>query len=374
MAPISSVPPHRRPLPKTLLPSALSTSKTLIYSDTSLSQPTSSSRHHAPVSASSTSTGAQLRSIAWSPLGNLIATADARILRVWNPEKTAVKFSTELKLAPGQGGSAPVTASRHSAGSSAGHLAGTERVAWNPAREAELASVGNDGMLRFWDVRARGGLAGDVKVGGEGFSLAWRPGSNAGNEVVVGTKDDRIVGIDRRALKVVSEQQQSLQTNGIAFTNSGQELLLTTGDGHVKIADWPSLETLHALNAHTSACSVVQICPRGRHIAIGGSDALITVWDTTEFVCRHSLTHMSGAVRSVSFSFDGSYLVGGADEPSDGPNGKGIQVVHVETGESVHTVPTASATPCVAWHPSRYLMAWSGESTGLRIIGTGGAL
>ncbi|KAB8339332.1 hypothetical protein FH972_022265 [Carpinus fangiana] len=372
MAPVAAqATPYRRSLPRGLLSSALGASKIQIYSDTSLSQPSSSSRHASSASVATSQGGNAIRSIAWSPLGNLIATADTRILRVWNPEKTPVKFSTELKLTPGQAGM-PVT--RHTPGG--GHLTGTDRVAWNPVREAELSSVGNDATVRFWDVRARGGLAGDIKIGGEGFSMAWRPGgsSTAGSELVVGTKDDKLIALDRRAMKVVSEVEQRVQTNGIAFSNSGRELLLTTGEGHLKIVDWSSLDLLHTLNAHTSACSVVQMCPRGRHIAVGGSDALITVWDTTDFVCRHSLTDMSGPVRSVSFSFDGSYLAGGGDEPTDGPGGKGIQIVHAETGETVHTITTPNATPCVAWHPSRYLLAWSGEPSGLRIIGAGGAL
>jgi len=58
-------------------------------------------------------------------------------------------------------------------------------VAWNPAREAELASVGSDGTVRFWDVRTKGQCVGEVKVGGEGFSMAWRKG---GEELVVGRK------------------------------------------------------------------------------------------------------------------------------------------------------------------------------------------
>lgn len=117
-------------------------------------------------------------------------------------------------------------------------MAGTERVAWNPEREAELASVGQDGIVRFWDVRARGACVGEVKVGGEGFSLAWRPG---GEELVVGRKDDILVPVERRVCAAGTQWRQPVQTNQIAFTNSGRELLLTTGDSQVKILDYPSM-------------------------------------------------------------------------------------------------------------------------------------
>jgi THO complex subunit 3 len=77
---------------------------------------------------------------------------------------------------------------------------------------------------------------------------------------------------------------------------------------------------------------------------------------------------MIGPVRSVSFSFDGSYVVGGSDE------GTGLEIAHVETGEYVYHVETAWPAPCVQWHPSRYVLAYSGDVAGLKIIGAMGGL
>lgn len=80
-----------------------------------------------------------------------------------NPEKNHVKNSTELKS----------------------HGGVVERIAWHPLREAELASCGPDGIVRLWDVRSKNSI-GEVKIGGEGFTLAWKP--NDGSELLVGTK------------------------------------------------------------------------------------------------------------------------------------------------------------------------------------------
>lgn len=130
--------------------------------------------------------------------------------------------------------------------------------------------------------------------------------------------------------------------------------------------------------------------------------------------CRHSFATLPGALRSVSFSFDGAYVVGGcvAEESVGLPvptfggvasgasgagasygaygasgggsggiggagaaiaaEGSGIKVFCVESGEEVLEVPTSAAAPLVQWHPSRYLLAWSGEVGGVRILGTGG--
>lgn len=65
-----------------------------------------------------------------------------------------------------------------------GHTGGIERVAWNPTKEAELASVSSDGTCRFWDVRSKGCIA-TVQLGGEGLTIAW---ARDGSVVVVGRK------------------------------------------------------------------------------------------------------------------------------------------------------------------------------------------
>lgn len=169
--------------------------------------------------------------------------------------------------------------------------------------------------------------------------------------------------------------RQNVQTNQTIFSWSGEELLLTTGDGQVKILDYPSMAPLHTLNAHTSACSTIDYSPNGDYIAIGGSDALITLWDTTDWICQRSLTAITGPVRSVGFSFDGSYVVGGSDE------GTGLEIAHTATGEYVHKIETNYPSPAVAWHPSRYVLAY-GQHTpygttgeGLKIVGgVGGGL
>ncbi len=139
--------------------------------------------------------GSSIRSISWNPLGNLIATgSNDRTIRVcksrphnpvpyygrlcsvpeltWragNPEKPHVRFSTELK----------------------GHNAVIEKVAFNPVKDAELCSVSNDGVVKFWDVRTKA-CVNEVKDLGAAFTLAWAPD---GESLVVGNKVHTPVGI-----------------------------------------------------------------------------------------------------------------------------------------------------------------------------------
>lgn len=240
-----------------------------------------------------------------------------------------------------------------------GHQGGVERVAFNPVSESELASCGSDGTVRFWDVRTKASI-GEVKVGGDAYTLAWKPD---GKDIVVGRKDDTLIPISRSTLTQISSHRQNVQTNQTIFGWAGKHLFVTNGDGCVKIFRYPSFELIHTLTAHTSACYTISLSPSGSHLAIGGGDALVSIWDTEEWICVHTLEEMAGPVRSVDFSFDGSYVVGGSDE------GSKLHIAHTETGEYVHQIDIMHPAPYVAWHPSRYVLAYSADSQGLKIVG-----
>jgi THO complex subunit 3 len=105
--------------------------------------------------------------LSWNATGTYIATgAHDKTLRVWNPEKTNFRHSTELK----------------------GLSGAVERVQFHPFNENELASCTQDGSVRLWDVRTKASV-GEIKVGvgskPEPFTLAWKPD---GSELVVGLK------------------------------------------------------------------------------------------------------------------------------------------------------------------------------------------
>ncbi|KAL9071280.1 MAG: hypothetical protein Q9161_004296 [Pseudevernia consocians] len=324
-------PPHpRRPIAKDRFAALFPTLKVQTYHDPAARGPGSHT----------------IRTIAWNPTGHLIATGSAdRTLRIWNPEKPQVKNSTELR----------------------GHTGGIERVAWNPTKEAELASVSSDGTCRFWDVRSKTCTA-TVQLGGEGLTIAW---AADGSVVMVGRKDDTLVPITIHPTPTAQPlHPPALQTNQCTFnhTSPPTHLLLTRGDGSVTISSYPSLQTLHTLHAHTSSCLSLALSPTSRYLAIGGSDALISLYDTTDWVCKRTLTNLTGAVKSVGFSFDGSFVVGGSDE------GNVLEVAHTESGEYVGKVDIGASGGCgvVAWHPGRYWIAWAGEGGGLKILGAAG--
>lgn len=130
-----------------------------------------------------------------------------------------------------------------------------EKLAWNPIKEAELASTGSDGAVRLWDVRVgtgglsagKGSVVQEAKVGDSGLFLCWRPD---GREIVVGRRDDVVVAVDVRMgmdgvverLDVQEGRKASQgQTNQMCFSNTGREVFATTGEGSVRVLDWPTM-------------------------------------------------------------------------------------------------------------------------------------
>lgn len=119
-----------------------------------------------------------------------------------------------------------------------------------------------------------------------------------------------------------------MQTNQLAFCWSGKRVFATTGDGRVRVLSYPELvpalhtrrtaangngsdqQTLveYTLNGHTSSCTAVELQPTGRYLATGGSDSLIALWDTADWICHRTLTGMSGPVRSISESTNRRHL------------------------------------------------------------------
>ncbi|KAF3939500.1 hypothetical protein ABW19_dt0207259 [Dactylella cylindrospora] len=328
-------------------------------------------RHHP-----GTHSGTILRTVAWNNIGSRIATGGAGgNVKIWNPEKADVRSSTDLK---GTG------------------LQVTEKVQWDPTHAERLAScgAGDSGVVKFWDYRSRFtssptaaaslAIAGrtwlivwwlfewvlwetaakatqDIKTGGENWSLSYHPEAYV---VAVGRKDNKIKLLDLRQNAVFHTIDEGNDlTFQTTFSHNGTLLLQTHASGKVVLRQYPSFEIIHTFSAHTAGCYCLDISPTGRYIATGGNDALISLWDTTDWVCVRTFDKSNHPIKSVGFSFDGAFLMAGSDELMP------LDIAHVETGEYVHEIKTSYPAHAVAWHPSKYVMAYTGEV--LRVTGVG---
>lgn len=170
-----------------------------------------------------------------------------------------------------------------------------------------------------------------------------------------------------------------METNQTAFsmTYPPQDLLVTHGDGTVKIFDYPSFDVLHTISSHTSSCSSIVFSPLGNYVAVGGSDAMIALWDTYDWVCKRTMSNAnSGKVSGLSWSWDGRYITSSCEDVGGGGGegkSEGFEIYHAESGDVVYTVPTkTNSVPAVSWHPRSYALAYTVVENGkssLKIIG-----
>ena len=269
---------------------------------------------------------------------------------IGNPDKPSVRQSTDLK----------------------GHAAPIERVAFNPAKDAELCSLSTDGVLRIWDVRSKA-CSNEVRDLGEARTLAWSPD---GEFLLVGNRDNKLFVIHRAQSTPVDVRLQPSRANDMAFCWSGKKVFVAYADGRVRILSFPELEPVlranydgvegesveFTLRGHSAECLSIALSPTGRTLATGGTDAVIALWDTSKWVCQRTITTMAGPVRTLSFSWDGNYIVGGSTEGTE------LEVTQTESGEHIHTFKASQAVPVVAWAPTRYFFAYT-ELGSLRIVG-----
>lgn len=217
-------------------------------------------------------------------------------------------------------------------------------MAFNPTKDAELCSVSSDGVVKFWDVRTKA-CFNEVKGLGDALSLVWAPD---GQTLLVGNKDDNVFVLSPTQSTPITAHQQTMQTNQISFCWGGEKIFLATSEGRTRVLTYPGFEPVFRdtydaeprefmLHGHTSSCLTVELQPTARYLATGGSDSIISLWDTTDLICQRTISGMAGPVRSISkstptasaillphvpqltliapgFAWDGSYIVGGSDE------------------------------------------------------------
>ncbi|KAJ3063710.1 THO complex subunit 3, partial [Rhizoclosmatium hyalinum] len=235
-----------------------------------------------------------------------------------------------------------------------GHSADVDQVKWHPTDDFGLATTSADKTVKVWDVRAPAKPSATVQTTGENINIAWSPD---GNTIAVGNKDDIITFIDTRTSSVIHTLPPSpYEINEIRWSHSGSLFFMTLGNGTIQVLNPLSSYTpLTSLNAHTSNCYCIEFDPLGRYFAVGSSDSLVTLWDLDELICLRTIGHLDMPIRSLSFSYCGDLIACSTMDD------KVIEIAAVESGESLYSLQVGSTVDQLAWHPSKYIMAYVGD-------------
>lgn len=232
-----------------------------------------------------------------------------------------------------------------------GHTAGVEQVAWSPKDADILASVSADRTVRLWDTKSPNAIH-TWSLSVEVINIAWHP---SGRILAVGTRSDHLIVFSTETKEKMAERAFSMEINEMIWSPQGDFLTLTTGLGTLEVVAFPSLESTSSLTGHTSNCYCIDLEPSHRRLfAVGGADAVVSIWDATEMACIRTICRLDWPIRALNFSHDGRLLASASE-------GNFIDISFVASGESVCRVPVTAPVNCVAWNPQKYILAFAGE-------------
>lgn len=330
-------------------------------------------------SSSATKGSCSVRSLGWSIDGKRLASSSSdRSIRIWTPEVSVDARSTsELR----------------------GHTDGVEQIIWHPLQPDQLASASGDKTVKFWDVRSSK-ESNSIRTPGSNINIAYHP---QGTYIAIGDRDDTVSIIDVRAGKSLglirslgSPPDTTSQTanwiigereeiNEFSWTPDGRMFVMGTGSGNVRVLDARSLDLhmadvsekpeakptpgpalhwplIHTIVGHTATVFCVGIDPLGRYLATASADSTTALWTLDDFLNVSVSGHLTYPPRSISFSYDGEFLASCGED-----NFICITATAPMNSTSVdsplHKIPVSTAVNAVAWHPSRYYLAYAGDDS-----------
>jgi WD40 repeat protein/DNA-binding SARP family transcriptional activator/energy-coupling factor transporter ATP-binding protein EcfA2 len=186
-------------------------------------------------------------------------------------------------------------------------------VAYSP-NGAMLATAGDDGYLRVWDVRTgtlRASLKGPTDtVWGPAFSpdgsLVSASWVEAGVVELLNVQTDRRVRTIRPGLAVPATTAFSPDGNRLAVSafNATSAVVVDTRNGH----------RVYSLSGHGQPIVDADWSPNGRWLATAGIDDTVRVWDARTGRLRFTLADHTGPVNAVDWSADSTRLVSGSTD------------------------------------------------------------
>lgn len=201
-----------------------------------------------------------------------------------------------------------------------GHENGTNVLAWQPGA-AVLATGGQDGSVKFWDVAAGQHMA-TAKLGSAWVEhLAWRPRPCAG--------------------AASDSAPNATAMPAMLWAAAGRTLAAVRPDASIAHTFKPAPKTIAAMTAQ----------PAGGCVAVayfGG----VALWDADDFVAQKEFGYANG-IQALAWSPDCKWLVSGNQDPS-------VHLWIPATGVELHMSGYETKVKCLSFDRTSRWLATSG--------------
>ena len=207
-----------------------------------------------------------------------------------------------------------------------GHTHAVSALAYAPDGKL-LVSAGTDGSVRVWDRAGNGSRV----LRNQGYALYAAAFSPDG--VLATAGKDRIVTLwDVASGNIIRTlDRHDAEIHALVYSPSGRLLVSAGGDRTVRVWDLARGEEQAALSGHRQTILALAYSPDGRWLASSDAANTIRIWDAHTLTPMRALTGVRQPVLSLVFSRDGAWLAAGAADNS-------IHVFDTELGRPVQVL------------------------------------
>lgn len=302
----------------------------------------------------------ELRMVRWNNAGSKLAVIQSdRNVRIWTTDNPDPKQSIEI---------------RYGSSSFRGTLVG---ICWDPANPDIFVVVSADGIIKMSDARTKETLH-EFDCGQDAIVIKWSPD---GEVIAVVRIDNVVVFLDRQLKNLnCNYTVKGKDITEFCWSNSSSFFTYSVDTGPVNICklDYKQakeVKFMKALKGHRTAVGCIAFEPsEGKLVALGSNDGTVSIWNLdSELPTCIKCYSCRDRVHSISFTHDGVYLAIATTElssPGSSIHPK-IEIISVATGENVMNINRTNCVvrPCIQFHPSKYVLATTGESSGMSVYG-----